>query len=190
MQLIILPTSLVGDALSQVFFRELSVAVGDNGYEKSIAIKSAKISFYLSCSAAAFFILGGDKIVQIFLGEKWDNTGPMVLCMSIFAFPTIISEALMSIFKVYNRQATRLKYVSVNLTIIIVSLTLGVLLFNNILYVLVLYALGRAIVRFFQLFEELKIVGLKFRAIHRHFTLIVVVLYLLLSVRIIVSMCG
>lgn len=189
MQLIILPTSLVGDALSQVFFRELSVAVGDNTYEKSIAIKSAKISFYLSCCAAAFFILGGDKIVQLFLGEKWNNTGPMVLCMSLFAFPTILSEALMPIFKVYNRQATRLKYVSVNLAIILASLALGVLLFNNILYVLVIYAFGRAIVRFFQLFEELRIVGLKSSAIHSHFTLIVVVLYLLLIARIIVNIC-
>lgn len=189
MQLIILPTSLVGDALAQVFFRELSVAVGDKAFEKSIVIKTAKITFYLACSAVVFFILGGDKIVQLFLGEKWNNTGPMVLCMSIIAFPTIISEALMPVFKVYNRQETRLKYVIVYLAVTLSSLIFGGLVLDNFLYVLLIYALGRTIVRFFQLFGEFKIVDLKLKEIYRHFTLIVILLYLLLSVRIIVNMC-
>ena len=184
MQLIILPTSIVGNALAQVVFRELSVAVGDNTSEKTLAIKSAKIAFFLSCLAAFFFIFGGDWVVQLFLGEKWNNTGPMVLCMSIFAFPTIISEALVPIFKVYNRQETRLKFVSVNLMVTLSSLFIGVLVFDNFLYVIILYALGRAIVRFFQLYGELKIANLKLRDIHRYFTLSAVICYVLLSIRI------
>ena len=187
MQLIILPTSIVGNALAQVVFRELSVAVGDNTSEKTLAIKSAKIAFYLSCSAAFFFIFGGDRVVQLFLGEKWNNTGPMVLCMSIFAFPTIISEALVPIFKVYNRQETRLKFVAVNLTVTLVSLSIGVLIFDNILYVIIFYALGRAIVRFFQLYGELKIANLKLCDIHSFFVLFTVICYVLLSIRIIVN---
>lgn len=189
MQLIILPTSLVGDALAQVFFRELSVVVGDKEHEKSIIIKTAKIALYLSCTAVAFFIFGGDKIVQLFLGKEWNNTGPMVLCMSIITFPTIISEALMPVFKVYNRQEIRFKYVIVYLTITLISLIFGGLLLDNFLYVLLIYAVGRTIVRFYQLLGEFKIVDLELKEIHAYFKVIALALYIFLSVRLIVLIC-
>lgn len=183
MQLIILPISVVGGALSKVFFRELSIVIDNTIKMKELVIKTAKVTFLLSIIPVLFFSFGGDFLLGLFLGEKWVHSGQMVLCLSIFSIPIIISEPLMPIFKAFGRQEIRFKYNIVNISLTLLLLYIGIYVSKNIMIVLLIYSIGVAIMRFSLFYIQLKLVDVKILEIHKGFFAIVVLSYIILGIR-------
>ncbi len=183
MQLIILPTTVVGGALAKVFFRELSAVYGDNEKMRRLVIKSGKISFFLSCMPIIFFVCGGNLLVSIFLGEKWTYASQMVLCLSLYSLPIILTEPLMPIFKTLSKQELRFSFDIINLLVTLSCLYAGITLFENILHVLILYSIGNAIMRFLLLTMQLKATNVKISEISKRFIVIVLSIYTVLSIK-------
>lgn len=182
-QLIILPTSVIGSALSKVFFRELSVIANDEVKVKSLVIKTAKITFFLSCIPIIFFSLGGDILLGIFLGSKWIYAGRIVLCLSVFSLPIVLTEPLIPIFKTFNKQDIRFKFDVMSLFVTLLSLYVGIYIFDNFLKVLLLYSMGIAVMRFSLFYLQLHQVHVSPKDIQIYFYLIVVMCYFILGCR-------
>lgn len=148
MQFILLPITVIGSAMGNVFYRELSEQSKNQDNIKIITRKANKISFYLSILPLLFLVLGGDKILVLFLGDKWTSAGVMSLCLAIYSIPVIISEPLLPIFRALDRQEVRFRFNFINLAISIGALIISSRLFDNIYLSLCIYSICYAIVRF------------------------------------------
>lgn len=184
MQLIILPISVVGGSLSTVFFRELSISIDDDIKMKALVVKTTKIAFLLSFIPILFFSFGGDYLLSFFLGEKWTNASQMVLCMSLFSVPIILSEPLLPIFKACNKQEIRFKFDIANIIFTLVALFISIFLFDNILLVLLVYSMVVAIMRFTLFHIQIKQVSVFAFDISKHFYTLIVACYVILGMRI------
>jgi O-antigen/teichoic acid export membrane protein len=120
--LILMPISLIGSAMGNVYYKEISVAVGDEALISSITLKAAKITFFLSLLPILFLSFGGDKLLVILLGEKWEAAGKIALCLSIYSLPVILSEPLLPIFRALDKQKVRFKLNLMNLILSVGSL--------------------------------------------------------------------
>lgn len=183
-QLVLIPLTLMGSSMSTVFFKDLS-AVGNNQEEvRLISIRMFRICFLLSFFPCIFLILGGDKLIVLFLGSKWALAGDMALCLAVFSIPVLLSEPLLPIFKVLEKQNVRLWLNILYLSSIVAAIVLGAVLKLNILQVLVFYAVINAFVRFIMLFFQMKYTRVRFHDFYKEF-LIVTIIYLFLFFRII-----
>jgi len=147
----------------------------------------AKIAFILSVCVILFLTLGGDHILVLFLGNKWHNTGLISLIMSICFVPIIMTEPLMSAFRVYNCQGIRFKYDLAQLCNSVIGLALTSVLFRNLYMSLAVYSIGYAIVRFLILKHIYRITGITVSQVSKCFYLVIISSYILLIVRIIIS---
>ena len=183
MQLIVLPVTMVGSAMSKVFFRDLSSVKGDDDATKSLVIKTARLAFLLSVIPIIGFAFGGDKLVALFLGSKWTMASDMTLCLAIYSMPIILSEPLLPIFRSFNKQEVRFKFNIVNLCMTGITLSLGIIFFKNILFVLLLYSIGNAIMRFLLLKAELKQVKISWGDIYPYSYILILLCYIVLGIR-------
>lgn len=184
MQFILLPITVIGSAMGNVFYRELSEQSKNQDNIKIITKKANKISFYLSILPLLFLVLGGDKILVLFLGDKWTSAGVMSLCLAIYSVPVIISEPLLPIFRALDRQEVRFSFNIINLAISIGALIISSRLFDNIYLSLCIYSICYAIVRFFIYGKILNIVQLTFRDVASKGVILLVICYVILFSRI------
>ena len=183
MQLIVLPVTMVGSAMSKVFFRDLSSVKDDEEETKSLVIKTARLDFVLSLIPIIGFSLGGDKLVALFLGSRWTYAADMTLCLAVYSMPIILTEPLLPIFRSKNRQEVRFKFNIANLIMTTLTLSVGIAFLKNILFVLLLYSMGNAFMRFLLLGKELKQAQLKLVDIFPSSLYVIAFCYAILGVR-------
>lgn len=147
-QLVLAPITLMGSSMSTVYFKDLSIVVNDSEQVLQVTRRTARVCFLMAILSCVFFVLGGDRVLVLFLGDKWALAGEMSLCLSIFAIPVILSEPLMPIFKVLEKQNMRFWLNVANLVLTIGALLVGAYLIHNILVVLIIYSLCYAALRF------------------------------------------
>lgn len=185
MQFVLIPISIIGSAMANVYYKEISENSEIEGNYTNVTIKAAKITFSLAFLPIAFLAFGGDYLLVLFLGEKWTVAGPMALCMSVFSVPVILSEPLLPIFRSRDRQEIRFR---VNFANFISSL--GILLIvayftRNIYISLLAYSIAYAISRFVMYFQELRISGVSLKQVSKWFPLALIVCYGAIIIRII-----
>lgn len=156
-QLVLAPITLMGSSMSTVFFKDLSVVVNDDEQVLQVTRRTARVCFLMAILSCVFFVLGGDRILVLFLGDRWALAGEMSLCLSIFAIPVILSEPLMPIFKVLEKQNIRFWLNVTNSVLTIGALLVGAYLINNILVVLIIYSLCYAALRFVMFRYQIKL---------------------------------
>lgn len=180
MQFILLPITVIGSAMGNVYYRELSEHTGNQSDVKAITQKANKISYYLSILPLLFLSLGGDKLLVLFLGEKWEGTGIMALCMAIYSVPVIISEPLLPIFRALDIQEIRFRFNVINLIITVGALIISSIVFDSIYISLVVYSLCYAIVRFCIYREILRASKLAFKEIDHRGVILLTLCYTVL----------
>jgi len=136
----------------------------------------------LSLLPILFFVLGGDYLLVWILGDGWQDAGKMALCLTIFSVPVILSEPLLPIFKVMNKQDVRFVINLIGIVAIIISIVVGILVSHNIYIVLIIYSLTYAITRIVLFMFEVKYMGVSIKY-NVGIISVIVVSYLLLSVR-------
>jgi len=159
-QFVLLPVSFIGSAISKVYYRKIS-SLGDNINElRIITLQVSKIIALMCLLPALFLILGGDKMIIWFLGDRWASAGNIALCLSIISIPIILTEALLPIYRSLNLQNIRFKY-----DLYCFILSLGALLIfcnltHNILFPIIIYSLIFGLIRFVMFFNILKTLNL------------------------------
>lgn len=101
LQLLLMPMSLLGSAMGKIYYQELC---GGTKSPEIITEQFIKILAILSVLPMLFLALGGDKIVIMFLGEKWATAGNVSLCLALWSFPIILTQPLLSIYRHVNKQ--------------------------------------------------------------------------------------
>ncbi len=183
-QFLVLPVSLVGSAMSKVYYREISVS--NSTQEISLITKKvSKMTYGLSLLPITFIALGGDKLITIFLGNKWAVAGNIALCMSIMSVPIILVESLLPLFRRLDKQRTRLFYDVLCFTFGLGGLLLSCNLSENIYVVLIAYVISYSFARYLLFFNILRNAktGFSLRTILMAST-VVLVLYIIAFVRI------
>ncbi len=108
-QFMILPISLIGSAMAKVYYKDISVAETQEDMGR-VTKKVTKLTFVLALLPIAFVMCGGDLFITWYLGEKWAMSGNFALCLSAISVPIILSESLLPIYRVIDKQNIRLKY--------------------------------------------------------------------------------
>lgn len=183
-QFILLPITVIGSAMSTVYYREITIDINDTQKIANATIKVSKISLVLSILPILFLALGGDKLLVLFLGQKWESAGMMALCLVIYSLPVILSEPLLPAYRALDKQDTRLKFNGLNLLISVGGLISGSLLISNIYWVIIIYAICYSLVRFLMLGYIYKITGVSIKAINQNYLLVISISYLFLAFRI------
>lgn len=186
-QFILLPISIIGSAMGNVFYRELSESIEDSTAISTTTLRAAKITFILSLLPILFLSLGGDKLLVLLLGGQWETAGKMALCLCIYSVPTILSEPLLPVYRSLSRQEIRLRWNIANFLFSLGLLWLSAICFSNLFVSLVIFSISYAIIRYAMFFSVLKLSNVHIRNINRQFFLIQGCCYLFLIIRLVFS---
>ncbi len=108
LQLLLLPMSLIGSAMGKVYYQE--ICQQDNDVNDSnlatITKKIFKISAVISILPLLILACGGDKLIVLFLGSRWVTAGNIAITLSLWSFPTILTQPLLPIFRYKSKQDT------------------------------------------------------------------------------------
>lgn len=181
---LLMPISLIGSAMSNVYYREISENIKDAEALALSTKRVGKITFSLSVIPLLFLSLGGDRLLVLFLGEQWYVTGRMALCLVIFSVPVILSEPLLPIFRSLNKQEQRFKLNLLCLTSSIGGLLLASYISHNIYISLITYSLIYAGVRYLMFFRVCRLAGFSVTEVSKHFYVVNSACYLILFIRI------
>lgn len=105
LQLLLMPMSLVGSAMGKVYYQRISADC--SSIEKTTK-EMMKIITIISVLPMLFIACGGDKLIVLFLGSQWESAGKVALCLSLWSFPTILTQPFLPLFRVKNKQSTLL----------------------------------------------------------------------------------
>jgi O-antigen/teichoic acid export membrane protein len=111
LQLLLMPMAFVGSNMGRVYYKEIS---GNENCISQLSLKVFQISFLLGIASILFFLLGGDFLLELFLGNKWEVAGNYALFLSIWALPTIMFAPLRPIYRTRNKQDLQMKVVLVS----------------------------------------------------------------------------
>ena len=165
-QMLLLPISLVGGALAKVYYQQISNRFRN---EDLIIIdtsrKMLRIVLLLSVLPTLFLGLGGDFLLCLFLGSKWNNAGAIAICMAIWSIPNILTQPLLPIYRHYDKQNYMLYY-----NILIFGFSVGSLLIScnlgvNIYKALLIYSWFSALFSYFMFISIVKLTKVKLRDI-------------------------
>ncbi|HHH49867.1 MAG TPA: hypothetical protein ENK52_02685 [Saprospiraceae bacterium] len=122
MRIVLLPTALVGNAISQVFYKDIS----DKFFKNTLAAvdfwKIWKILIGLGIIPFALLTFYGKEIFGFVLGEEWMMAGEMAAILAITGFFIFVSSPTSTGFVVMNQQKYNLLNSSIRLMYTIVFL--------------------------------------------------------------------
>ena len=137
LQLLLMPMSLVGSAMGKVYYQRISAdhnSIGGTTYEmlRIITIISVLPMLFIAC--------GGDKLIVLFLGSQWESAGKVALCLSLWSFPTILTQPFLPLFRVKNKQRTLLLFDILYFTFGIGSILISCQLTTNLYTILLAFS--------------------------------------------------
>jgi O-antigen/teichoic acid export membrane protein len=91
-KLLMLPISLVGMAVGQVFMQRMSLIISDQVNSKQLLIKTWKILFFMGILPVLVILGYGDNIFVIVLGEEWSDAGIMASVIAPMALAIFVSS--------------------------------------------------------------------------------------------------
>jgi lipopolysaccharide exporter len=137
-----LPLKLMGNSLTNVFFRKVSVEKNKTGGIKDIVklIHTRLVS--IGMFTCLILMVLGTELFTFVLGAQWSSAGLYAQILAPWFFVAFISTPLFSIFNVFEKQIANLWFNMVLLISRIVVLIIGGLLNDPILCVFLLSATG------------------------------------------------
>lgn len=171
LQLLLLPMSFVGSAMGKVYFRDISKCE-DEGKIKNITLYVMRVTAVLSILPVLFLTMGGDYVVTCFLGERWALAGRLALCLSIWAWPTILTQPLLPLYRRLSKQEVMLRFDGLYFGIGLLALSLGIYLCFPIEQVVLLYAFCVSLVKLGLFRNICKQVHVKYAEISRWYWLV------------------
>lgn len=133
------PPGIIGQSISQVFFREASSIYNSNENLYNFIIKTYKTLFLI-----ALFIFIPLVIVSFYLdiifGNEWNNVGIQVRILLPWLFMMFLNSPISSLITILNKQKTILIFNILLLVFRFLAIYLGYFLYNNILITLSLFS--------------------------------------------------
>lgn len=141
LQLLLLPMSFIGSAIGKVYYQELCQHDKTSDQIKITTGKVIRITAFISILPLLIIACGGDKIIVLFLGVKWATAGNVALCLSLWAFPTILTQPLLPLFRTLDKQKILLYYDLGYFILCIGNILVLCYLHFNLYFILITYAI-------------------------------------------------
>ncbi len=105
MSLLALPVSLIGQSISQVYFKEISKKYSLGG-DHVFTYTKRMVIFLFGFSIPVFLILFlfGELLFSIFFGSDWVLAGEFSGILSLFVLTQLVAAPLMTAYIVFNQQ--------------------------------------------------------------------------------------
>lgn len=159
LQLLLMPMSLVGSAMGKVYYQRISA---DCSSIEKTTNEMMKIITIISVLPMLFIACGGDKIIVLFLGSQWESAGKVALCLSLWSFPTILTQPFLPLFRVKNKQSTLLFFDILYFTFGIGCILTSCQLTANLYIILIIFSSACFIVKSLLFLRIVSASGLKF----------------------------
>ncbi len=127
MRVVLLPTALIGAAIGQVFYKEISDKFSRNQLTKNDFWNIWKILFKIGIIPLIIFLFYGKILFVWALGNEWILAGEMAVILVIKGFFNFLSSPTSSGFVVINKQQYNLILTAVRITYTIILLWLSIL---------------------------------------------------------------
>lgn len=138
LKLIQLPLIFISSAIAQVFYKTASEKFKKNDNIKEFFEKTLYFLFVAGLFPSILISFFGPELFSFFLGNKWREAGEISQLLMPWVFFQFLGGTLSSIFLVYNKQKTLLRYTIVSFVSRFTVLTLMFHLFS-IEYKIVLF---------------------------------------------------
>jgi lipopolysaccharide exporter len=139
---IVLPSKLMGNSLTIVFFRKASIEKNSSGSVKNLVQSVHKRLVSIGMLICLIIMILGPELFTFALGAQWSTAGIYAQILAPWFFVAFISTPLFSIFNVFEKQVANLWFNVVLLISRIVVLIISGLLNDPILGVLLLSVTG------------------------------------------------
>ena len=105
-----LPMDLIGQAVAQVYYAEIS-KIGKRNPDKiyKLSVSLIKKLFLIGLIPVAFLMVFGPWIFEFVFGEEWRDAGIYGRYLSIYVLMAFISAPIANVFNVYERMDLQLK---------------------------------------------------------------------------------
>lgn len=109
-QLLLMPMSLVGSAMGKVYYQDLCQYNKDKDRIHRLSLSIIKVLSIVSILPMLFICCGGDRLIVYFLGKDWTDAGEVAIHLSLWSVPIILTQPLLPLFRVCEKQDELLKY--------------------------------------------------------------------------------
>lgn len=144
MRVVLLPTALIGAAIGQVFYKDISDKFSKNRLTKKDFWDIWKILFLVGIVPFIIFLSFGKTLFVWALGDEWILASEMAIILVIKGFFNFLSSPTSSGFVVINKQQYNLILTTTRLIYTVILLWASVML-NDIFYFLIWYTLFEVI---------------------------------------------
>ena len=145
-QLLYLPSSLVGQSVGQVFLQQ-SAALKAEG--KGLApLVEAVFGRMITLGALVFTMIAviGPELFGLFLGARWTEAGVYARILAPWPFVILMSTSIRTLFGTLEKQGVGLVSFAVLFVLRVGSLVLGAMFFGSVVPTLALFALSSVVV--------------------------------------------
>lgn len=149
LQLLLLPMSLIGSAMGKVYYQEICQEENNSNYSNltTITKKIFKVIAIISILPSLVLACGGDKLIVLFLGNRWETAGNVALCLALWSFPTILTQPLLPIFRYKSKQDSLFCYDLLYFLFGIGGILIGCFLHWTLMTILIVFSLCCFIVK-------------------------------------------
>lgn len=144
LQIVLMPGSIIGRSISQVFIQRSSIAIRKGTFGKLVTDVTSLLIILSVLPFALLTIVGGD-LFQFVFGSKWFEAGVYVQILGVWAFICFISSPLHDITAVLEIQEIEVIWNFSNIVTRFLSLLIGGIL-GNVYIALILYSISGIIV--------------------------------------------
>lgn len=180
-RLLSMPSTLIGSAISQVFFQHAAVAQNDGTLTPVVRNTFTRL-LALGLFPILLIMITGKDIFSVVFGSQWAEAGIYAQILAPWILMNFVSSPISTIYSILEMQGKFLLFNSVLLGTRVVSLVIGGLL-HSILISLMLFSITGAIMYFYFCLFILKKAGLTLKMLtHDTFRLIAMAIITMLPV--------
>lgn len=155
-----LPLSILGGAMAPVFLQKAAETHRSSPDDmRRIVASLVNNMFYIALLPTVCVMLFGDYIFKFILGQQWITSGKMASYMGTYVLFQILSNPIVSIYRVYRKEHFGLLVNSSAFITGVVSLGIGLYL-NNFMVGIALFSGCNVVHHLLNIFVILKLVGL------------------------------
>ncbi len=141
-----LPISLIGEAVTSVFYPRVNDAVQNNEDSRSLIIKSTLYMALIGIIPFGIVILWGPWLFATIFGENWHTAGIYAQWLSVWLYSGLVNRPCIASIPVLNMQKKLLIIEVISIVGKAISLAIGAIVFSNEIISLALFSIFSFIV--------------------------------------------
>lgn len=155
------PTRLIAAPITTIYFRHATKYIHEGRNLGAFTYSLIKRMLLIIFIPITIFSIFSENVFVFVLGEKWKTAGFIAAILSIQYLMKFCNQCLSYNLVVLNKQINNLLLSIIQVVIITISLSCGILIFNNLLSTIICFAIGNTMVESITLAVQLYYLKLK-----------------------------